>query len=315
VALATDTQAYLDSLAGLPALETLSVEEARAGTEARAAELFGPVEEVASTEDRAIPGPNGPIRIRIYRPSTESRHPTLPALVYLHGGGWVIGSLDTHDGVCRALCARTPCVVVSVDYRLAPEHRFPAAVEDAWAATVWVWERAGELMVSPGKVAVGGDSAGGNLAAVMALRARDRRVPLPFQLLVYPVCDYDLETASYRENGAGYGLTLPAMRWFWDHYLGPDGDGLDPDASPLRAADVSGVAPAFVLTVENDPLLDEGEAYARRLRGAGVPVTLSRYDGVIHGFIRMPGVIERGHEALDECAGALRAAFAAQDSP
>jgi acetyl esterase len=307
VAVDADTQAYLGSLAGLPGVEALSVDEARAGTEARAAGLFGPVDEVASTEDRAVPGPNGPVRVRIYRPAGAEA--TLPALVYFHGGGWVIGSIDTHDGTCRALCARTPCVVVSVDYRLAPEHRFPAAVDDAWAATVWVYERANELMVDQARVAVGGDSAGGNLAAVVALRARDHGLPLVHQLLIYPVCDHDLETASYRENAAGYGLTKAAMSWFWDHYLGTDGDRSHPEASPLRAGDLRAVAPAFVLTVEHDPLRDEGEAYARRLEDAGVPVTLSRYPGVVHGFIRMPGTMARGNEALDECAGALRAAF------
>ena len=229
--------------------------------------------------------------------------------MYFHGGGWVIGSIDTHDGTCRALCARTPCVVVSVDYRLAPDDRFPAAVDDAWAATAWVYERANLLMIDQAKVAVGGDSAGGNLAAVVALRARDHGLPLVHQLLIYPVCDHDLETASYEESAAGYGLTRAAMGWFWDHYLGPDGERVHPEASPLRAGDLAGVAPAFVLTVEHDPLRDEGEAYARRLEQAGVPVALSRYPGVVHGFIRMPGTMARGHEALDECAGALRAAF------
>jgi acetyl esterase len=308
VAVDADTREYLDSLAGLPGIEALPVDEVRAATEARAPELFGPVDEVASTEDRAIPGPNGPIRIRVYRPAGVDG--VLPGLVYFHGGGWVIGSIDTHDGVARALCARTPCVVVSVDYRLAPEHRFPAAVDDAWAATAWFYERANELMVDQARVAVGGDSAGGNLAAVMALRARDRGLPVVHQLLIYPVTDYDLETTSYKDNAEGYGLTSVAMAWFWDHYLGPDGDGFRPEASPLRADDLSGVAPAFVLTVEHDPLCDEGEAFARSLEGAGVPVTLSRYTGVVHGFIRMPGTMARGGEALDECAGALRAAFA-----
>ena len=307
MALDTDTQVYLESLAGLPGVEALSVEDVRAATEARAPELFGPVDEVASTEDRAIPGPNGPIRIRIYRPAGVEG--VLPGLVYFHGGGWVIGSIDTHDGVARALCARTPCVVVSVDYRLAPEHRFPAAVDDAWAATAWLYERANELMVDQGKVAVGGDSAGGNLAAVVARRARDGGLPLVHQLLIYPVCDYDLDTGSYQANAEGYGLTRAAMNAFWDHYLGESGDGFHPDASPLRSDDLSGVAPAFVLTVEHDPLCDEGEAFARSLEGAGVPVTLSRYPGVVHGFIRMPGTMARGNEALDECAGALRAAF------
>ena len=308
-----DTRAYLEAIADFPPAHTLPVEVVRAGMEATAADLFGPVAEVASTEDRAIPGPNGPIRVRIYRPTlpVEAAPGTpLPAFVFFHGGGWVIGSLDTHDGVCRALCARTPCVVVSVDYRLAPEHRFPAAVEDAWAATVWVWERAGELVIEPGAVAVGGDSAGGNLAAVVALRARDKGMALRFQLLVYPACDFDAGTPSYEENGTGFGLTKETMEWFGRHYLGPDGDGADHEASPLRAENLSGVAPALVQTAEFDPLRDEGEAYARRLADARVPVRLTRYDGTIHGFLRLPARIRLAEEALDEAAGALRKAFA-----
>jgi acetyl esterase len=308
-----DVRTYLDDVAGLPPVDELPIEQARANTELGAPALFGPVDEVASTEDRAIPGPAGPVRVRIYRPA--GHEPPLPALVYLHGGGWVIGSLDTHDGVCRALCARTPCVVVSVDYRLAPEHRFPAAVEDAWAATVWVAERARELMVRPAAVAVGGDSAGGNLAAVVALRARDRRLPLAFQLLVYPVTDHDLETVSYRELAVGYGLTRDTMAWFWEHYLGPGGDGSHVDASPLRASDLAVVAPALVQVAEYDPLRDEGVAYARRLEQAGVPATLTRYDGLIHGYLRMPARIRRAQGALDECAATLRGAFANDRTP
>jgi acetyl esterase len=309
-----DTRAYLDAIAGFPPAHTLPVEVARAGMESTAADVFGPVAQVASTEDRAVPGPNGPIRVRIYRPvaSEDADVGTaLPALVYFHGGGWVIGSLDTHDGVCRALCARTPCVVVSVDYRLSPEHRFPVAVEDAWAATVWVCERARELMVEPGAIAVGGDSAGGNLATVVALRARDRDLALSFQLLVYPVCDFDAGLPSYSENGAGFGLTSETMEWFGRHYLGPDGDHTSPEASPLRAESLSGVAPALVQTAEFDPLRDEGEAYAARLADAGVPVRLTRYDGTIHGFLRLPARIRLAEEALDEASAALRAAFAA----
>jgi acetyl esterase len=307
-----DTRAYLDAIADFPPTHTLTVEAVRAGMESTAADLFGPVAEVASAEDRAIPGPNGPIRVRVYRPALPAEvapATPLPAFVFFHGGGWVIGSLDTHDGVCRALCARTPCVVVSVDYRLAPEHRYPAAVEDAWAATVWVWERAGELMIQPGAVAVGGDSAGGNLAAVVALRARDKGMALRHQLLVYPACDFDTGTPSYEENGAGFGLTKETMEWFGRHYLGPDGDGADHEASPLRAENLSGVAPALVQTAEFDPLRDEGEAYARRLSDAGVPVRLTRYDGTIHGFLRLPARIRLAEEALDEASGELRKAF------
>jgi acetyl esterase len=208
------------------------------------------------------------------------------ALVYFHGGGWVLGSVITAHGVCAALAHESRYTVVSVDYRLAPEHPFPAAVEDAWAATTWVHKHGAELG-APGPLAVGGDSAGGNLAAVMALRARDRGLPLAFQLLVYPVMDADLDTTSYPENAQGYWLTRAGMAWFWDQYL-PDGDRFHPDASPLRAEDVSGTPPALVITAEYDPLRDEGEAYARRLEEAGVPVTLSRYDGLIHAFHPRP---------------------------
>jgi acetyl esterase len=297
--------AYLSGLPGLTP-SGLEVEAARRTVEEAASMLTGTPDEVASIEDRAVPGPNGPVRIRIYRP--ESSEP-LPAVVYFHGGGWVVASLDTHDGVCRALARRTPCVVVAVDFRLAPEHRFPVAVEDSWAATAWVWERARELGIRPDAIAVGGDSAGGNLAAVMALRARDCGLPLALQLLVYPVMDHAFDTASYRELGDGtYGLTSAAMEWYWQHYLGPDGDGSNPEASPLRAPDLAGLAPAHVLVAEYDVLLDEGEAYAHRLEQAGVPVTLSRHEGMIHGFFRMTAIIDRAQIALDECATALRTA-------
>ena len=270
--------------------------------------MFGPAQHVGAVADRALPGPQGPVRVRVYDPEGSVR--PLPVLVYFHGGGWVYGSLDTHDGVCRALAARTPCVVASVDYRLAPEHRFPAAVEDAWAATAWVAEHAASLGADPGRMAVGGDSAGGNLAAVLALRARDRGLSLALQLLVYPVTYCDLDRPSYLECASGYGLTRDAMRWFWEHYLGPSGEWSEPEASPLRATDLAGVAPARVLTAEYDPLRDEGEEYARRLAQAGVAVVSSRYDGLIHGFIRMPALIDRTEDGLDECAAALREAFA-----
>jgi acetyl esterase len=224
----------------------------------------------------------------------------------------VLGNLVTHHGVCATLARLAGCVVCSVDYRLAPEHRFPAALDDAWAAALWTAEHAEELGARPGALAVGGDSAGGNLAATCALRARDAGIPLALQLLVYPVLDADFETSSYREFADGYYLTARAMRWFWDLYL-PEGDGdrFQPDASPLRAADVSGTAPALVITAGFDPLRDEGEAFARRLEEAGVPVRLTRYDDMIHGFFRMPGVISRANDALAEAAEALRGAFAA----
>jgi acetyl esterase len=295
---------------GIPGIGELPPHQARAVQDDAAATVFGPVPDV-SWEDRSVPGPAGAIPVRVYRPGDD---PAPPVLVYFHGGGWVLGSLNTHHGVCASLADLSGCVVCSVDYRMAPEHRFPAAVEDAWAATTWLAEHASEVGGRAGALAVGGDSAGGNLAAVCALRARDTGLRLALQLLVYPVADADLDTSTYREFAEGYYLTAYSMRWFWDHYL-PEGDRFHPDASPLRADDLAGTAPAFVLTAEFDPLRDEGETYARRLEKAGVPVTLRRYDGMIHGFYRMPAVIDDANEALAETAAALRAAFAAQLAP
>jgi acetyl esterase len=288
---------YLDRLAGLGAapIYELPLDEARRAGEAAAGALFGPVDEVASIEDRTVAGG---VAVRVYEPV-----PTVGTLVYFHGGGWVTASIDTHDGVCRALAARAGCRVVAVEYRLAPEHRFPAALEDAWEATVWA------TGLDAGPVAVGGDSAGGNLAAVVALRARDRGLPVALQLLVYPVLDHSFDRPSYLSYATDYGLTRDAMRWYWAQYLGPGGDGSGPETSPLRAA-LTGVAPAHVITAEFDPLRDEGEEYAARLDEARVPVTLSRYDGQIHGFFRMPAVIARARDALDESAAALRVALA-----
>jgi acetyl esterase len=308
VPLDPDAKRYLERVAavGAPPVTELTPAEVRLSVEATAAELFGPTDAVGAVVDQALPGP---VRTRVYQPPGGLRD--LPVLVYFHGGGWVVGSLDTHEGVCRALCARTPCVVVSVDYRLAPEHRFPAAVEDAWAATAWVAEHATSIGGDPSRIAVGGDSAGGTLAAVVAVRARDHGLPLRLQLLVYPATDTDLETASYRELADGFGLTRDAMRWYWDHYLGPDGDRTDPEAAPLRAGDLAGVTPACVLTVEFDPLRDEGEAYAERLREAGVPTECRRISGLIHGVYRMPGTIPRAGELFDVSVAALRSAFAA----
>ena len=299
-------EAHLDRMRelGVPGIGELPPEEARSTQDEAAAVVFGPVPDV-SFEDRELPGPAGPMPVRVYRPGDEPA----PVFLYFHGGGWVLGGLNTHHGVCATLAQQAGCVVCSVDYRMAPEHRFPAAVDDAWAVTTWAAEHADELGGRPGALAVGGDSAGGNLAAVCALKARDTGLPLALQLLVYPVMDADLETSTYREFAEGYFLTAYAMRWFWDHYL-PEGDRFQPDASPLRADDVSGTAPALVITAEFDPLRDEGEAYARRLEEAGVPVTLSRYDGMIHGFFRMPAVIDRANDALAEASAALRAAFA-----
>lgn len=265
-------------------------------------------EAVADVENRKIPGPEGPIPVRIYSPAPRSDKPR-GALVWFHGGGWVIGELDTADFSCRALANRSGSVVVSVDYRLAPEAKYPAAADDCLAATRWVAEQAATIGVDPRRVAVGGDSAGGNLAAVVAQQARELNGPaLTHQVLVYPVTDYHFETASYRENAEGYLLTRDSMIWFWHHYLSSPSEGLAPKASPMRATDLSGLPPATVITAQYDPLRDEGEAYAVRLQQAGVPTELLRYEGQTHGFFGNP-LIDDGMSALDRVAAALRASF------
>ena len=291
---------YLDQVAqlGLRPVEELTPEQARSQSEQSAAALFGEPEEVGSIEDLEVEG----VPVRSYTPAAVPPDGgRLPLAVFLHGGGWVVGSLDMYDGVCQFLANHVPCRVVSVGYRLAPEHPFPAALDDSWAVTQWAFGQAG-------RVAVVGDSAGGNLAAVMALRARDAGLPLAFQLLIYPVTDNNFDTASYSANATGMGLTQLAMRWYWDKYLAGS-DGGHPDASPLRAADLSGAAPALVIVCEYDPLRDEGVAYAERLKEAGVTASLSEYEGMIHGVLRMGALIDRSHAVLAESAEALRRAL------
>jgi acetyl esterase len=290
--------------------DELSVEEARAAIATLSA-AAGEGEAVARVENRTIPGPRGEIPVRIYTPAGRA---PFPLLVYFHGGGWVIGNLETHDALCRHLANAASAVVVSVDYRLAPEHPFPASGEDAYAATRWVAANAAAIGGDAGRVAVGGDSAGGNLAAVVALMARDRGgPPLVFQLLVYPVTDApSANTASYRENAEGYFLTAKMMHWFWNHYCGTNPDLSDSYLCPLRARDLKGLPPALVVTAEFDPLRDEGEAYAARLREAGVAGTAKRYPGMIHGFFGMGALLAQARAATKEAAEALRAAFGAR---
>jgi acetyl esterase len=309
VALLPEIRSLLDQQAtsGRPPLHHQSVEQARAFHVADAAALNGPPAPVAAVADRRVPGPAGELPVRIYTPEGE---PPFPIVVFFHGGGWVVGTLDTYDPLCRALAAATPAVVVSVDYRLAPEHRWPAAVEDAYAATEWASRNAAALGGVQHRLAVAGDSAGGNLAAVVALGARDRGGPaIAFQLLVYPALDAAGDTASWREYADGYHLTADGMRWYWDHYLG-GADGAAPDASPLRAAFVGGLPPALVIGAEYDILRDEGEAYAARLAEAGVDASASRHAGVVHGFVRWRAVTGAAGDALQEAATALRSALA-----
>jgi acetyl esterase len=302
-------QAFLEQLAasGAPPLHELSVEQARQVI----VELFATQDEpdpVGTVEDRMIPGADGEMPVRIYTPQGQG---PFPVLVYFHGGGWVIGNREAYDPTCRALTNAAGCLVVSVEYRLAPEHKFPAAPEDCYAAVQWVAAHAAAMRGDAARLAIGGDSAGGNLTAVVAHMARDRGgPPLVYQLLVYPVTNYGYDTVSYQENADGYLLTKDAMMWFWNHYLRSATDGNDPQASPLRAQNLRDLPPALVLTAEFDPLRDEGEAYARRLQEAGVPVTLKRYDGMIHGFFSLGKVFAQGKQAIQEAANGLRAACA-----
>ena len=270
-----------------------------------------PVTEVARVENRTIPGPAGEIPVRIYTPATPAGAGPKPGLVYFHGGGWVLCGLDSHDGTCRDLAAGTDCVVVSVDYRLAPEAPFPAAPEDCYAATRWVEAEAKALGIDANRLAVGGDSAGGNLATVVSMLCQERGGPkLVHQLLVYPVTDHNLDTPSYIENGEGYFLSKAMMGWFWHHYLASEKDGANPLASPLRAASLSGLPPATVFTAEFDPLRDEGRAYASKLEADGVPVAYTNYPGVFHGFFGMAHQIPRARQAMEDACAALRSAYA-----
>jgi acetyl esterase len=297
-------QALLDLRAKLPALHTLSVKDARAQMAARDIPgLRKP--QVASVVNRDMQGPGGSLRLRIYTPMGEN---PFPLMVFFHGSGFVVCDLDTHDGLCRNLCAGTGCVVVSVDYRLAPEHKFPAAPDDCLAATRWVAANASALGGDSGRIIVAGDSAGGNLAAVTALRARDEGGPkLIGQLLIYPVTDYYQPGApSMTENAEGFGLTRDGMIWFWNHYVRSAGDGVHPHASPLRAATLAGLPPALVATAQYDPLRDEGERYADALRAAGVAVEMKRWDGMNHGFFFFPGVVDVATRAVDEACDWVR---------
>lgn len=297
----------LEAGKGLPPLQTLSVKDARA----RLLEAFrtkGEPEHVHNVENRSIPSQGGEIPIRIYTPKHAG---PLPILVFFHGGGGVVNNLETHDSICRNLTNGADCIVISVDYRLAPEHKYPAALDDCYAATKWVAENTSTFNGDPVRIAVGGDSSGAGLAAGVSLLSRDRGGPkLVFQLLIYPVTDYYIPgTRSYEENGVGYSLTRDAMVWFFDNYLPSDFDRNDSYLFPLLTKDLRGLPPALVMTGEYDPLRDEGEKYALRLQEAGVSVGLHRYDGMMHGFVIMAKFLDKGRLALQEAAASLRACF------
>ena len=308
----SQAQALLEEIEnqGLPPFEEMSPTAARV-VAMSFRDLQGEAETVQEVRDILVPGPLGNLPVRVYHPEPGR---ALPLLVYLHGGGWVIGDIEVVDRPCRALANAGHCVIASVNYRLSPETKFPGPVEDCYAATNWLAAHAAGLGADPSRIAVGGDSAGGNLAAAVALMARDRAGPkLAFQLLIYPVTAPAKGTTfgSYTENAENYLLTRAAMEWFWDHYLNGEEQGRNPYASPLFAADHSRLPPAMVITAEFDPLRDEGRAYAGKLREAGVDVTTSHYEGLIHGFFWMAGVLDRGRDLIDEMGKELRARLGA----
>jgi acetyl esterase len=305
-----DAARVLELMRDRPRVETLQPEEARANMRAARTVTAPDPEDVAALSDLAIPGPGGTITLRLYRPLGAGESEKLPALVYFHGGGWVIGDLDTHDTICRSLANAARCAIVSVDYRLAPEHPFPAAVEDSIAATRYVAEHASELGIDDSRLAVGGDSAGGNLAAVVALDARENGPELRLQLLIYPAVDFAEARDSHSRFAEGFGLTATAMVWFGRQYLPDRADAADWRASPIRASSLANLPPAWVLTAGYDPLSDEGEEYATRLQAAGVPTTLRRFPGQIHGFFGMGRLIGESRTAIDEAARALAEAMA-----
>jgi acetyl esterase len=299
----------LEEMLKLPRFETLSVEQARAlATQYNAAGKLAPVP-VASVVNRVIPGPGGDLPIRIYTP--EGSGP-FPLMMYFHGSGFVMCTLDTHDRGCRNYCNAVRCVVVSVDYRLAPEHKFPAGPEDCYAATKWAAAHADELDADAAHIVLAGDSAGGNMVAVTALMARDRGgPPLCGQLMIVPVTDYPKPGyPSYVENGQGYGLTAAGMRWYWGHYLNDEAEADNPYASPVRARDLRGLPPALIITAELDVLRDEGEYYGKLLAQAGVPVQVTRYAGVHHGFFGMQAVLDKSKQAMAEVSAWLKQRFA-----
>jgi acetyl esterase len=303
-----DVQELLDVMDAMdtPQLHEMSVADARTVMD-EALAGGGDAEPVGDVTNRTIPGPDGELSVRIYLPEGDGPFPTV---VYFHGGGFVVGDLDGHDSTCRRLTNAADAAVVSVNYRLAPEHPFPAAVEDADAATRWAAENAATFGGDPDRLVVAGDSSGGNLAAVAALMARDRGGPeIAYQLLVYPAVSFDGEWPSYEENGEGYFLTLADMEWFDGHYMNSDVHARNPYAAPMQACDLGDLPPATVITAGFDPLRDEGRAYADRLAEEGTPVTHRNYEGMIHGFFSMldePFAVERADEAIADAASDLR---------
>ena len=312
MALDPESQGLLEAMAAAnrPAWHTLSPQAAREQYLALRPTAQGPRPDGVTVTDRTIDGSAGKIPLRLYRPERAASDARLPALVYAHGGGWVFGNLDSHDVLCAQLALDAGIVVVSVDYRLAPEARFPGAFDDVAAALKWVSSQGATVGIAADRLAIGGDSAGGNLAAAVSIWARDNGGPkLRMQLLAYPVTDAAARTDSYKLFHQGYGLDAPAMEWFFDHYTPDKATRADWRVSPLRAPSLGGLPPALVITAGYDPLVDEGKAYAERLRTAGVEVAYHEYPDMVHGFLLMGGVLETANAAVAECCAALRRAF------
>lgn len=309
MALDEATTTFLSQMAesGMPPIHEMTPEQARdLGGMLR--DMYGPGPEVERVDEHPVPVPDGSVPVRVLTPPGAPRG----VLVYYHGGGWVIGAPDEFDTLARHLAVRTACVVALVDYRLAPEHRYPVAVDDSWAALCWVDEHVERLAGARVPVLVAGDSAGGNLAAVLTRRARDGGAPeIAMQVLVYPVTDADLGTDSYVDPANQLMLSRDSMIWFWDHYAPDERVRAQPDAAPLRVADLSGLPPAVVLTAEHDPVRDEGEAYASRLADAGVDVALRRFDGQMHGFFQMVNVLPGSDDGVDYVVEAVNRQLAA----
>jgi acetyl esterase len=302
--LAPEIRAYLEAgaAAGLPQVWEAPIEVIRGNRQSQLA-FSGPVEKVKEVVNRYIPGPTADLPIRIYRPTADT---SAPAIIYLHGGGWVLNFLDIYDASLSRLANQTGATIISVHYQKAPEHPFPIPFDDCYATLLWAIENAEALQIDKNRIGVAGDSAGGNLASAVALKARDNGIKLAFQLLVYPCNDRNFDTASYKEHATGLGLTTQAMEWFWDQYLQGDAHDKNPYAIPQRATDFSALAPAIFITAQYDPLSSDSEKYAEALRKAGVTVAYREYAGMIHGFYSSMGVTTTAKEAIDFAAAEIR---------
>jgi acetyl esterase len=304
MSLAPKIRAYLEAgaAAGLPQVWEAPIEVIRGNRQSQLA-FSGPVEKVKEVVNRYIPGPTADLPIRIYRPTADT---SAPAIIYLHGGGWVLNFLDIYDASLSRLANQTGATIISVHYQKAPEHPFPIPFDDCYATLLWAIENADALQIDKKRIGVAGDSAGGNLASAVALKARDNGIKLAFQLLVYPCNDRNFDTASYKEHATGLGLTTQAMKWFWDQYLQGDAHDENPYAIPQRATDFSSLTPAIFITAQYDPLTSDSEKYAEALRKAGVTVEYREYAGMIHGFYSSMGVTPTAKEAIDFAAAEIR---------